>query len=297
MDELIKRRRANLAKAKRFNGLVCLDVCGGITPFHPEYNNIDIDTGDFLVDLLKGIPFPDCSVDHLVSIATLEHFKYEEFLFVLAEMVRVLKIGGRISISTPDVEKIARIIVEKGFHANFHLVNENLYALQRDQYDIHKVALSGPFVLSLLRESGFGSCIEDDIEFHIRHNVDTSSRISAIKEKIVEKTDWLSKYRAADGVLPLAKSDCVRISAKLPFVRLFLPSSLKLLSQVVSVSIFGKKLPQTAVKVDDATEIKLPALAEDMIYVDLVFEFSHSIKPADIGVNEDVREIGAFLVW
>jgi len=57
---------------------------------------------DLTYDLLKGIPFPDNSIDLIYTSHTLEHFSFEEINFVLSECYRSLKKGGELSIAVPN---------------------------------------------------------------------------------------------------------------------------------------------------------------------------------------------------
>lgn len=68
------------------------------------YESIDIKTG---VDARK-LPHADGSVDEVYASHLLEHFDYEEVPKVLAEWVRVLRPGGLLRVSVPDVEKFCK---------------------------------------------------------------------------------------------------------------------------------------------------------------------------------------------
>lgn len=61
---------------------------------------------DLLHDLTLPLPFEDQSVDEIVVEAVLEHFdKYARY-FIVFDWARVLKVGGSITISVPDFQKI-----------------------------------------------------------------------------------------------------------------------------------------------------------------------------------------------
>lgn len=61
------------------------------------------------LDATVDFPFPDCSFDYAFSEHMIEHIGYKQGLFMLAEVYRVLKPGGRIRIATPDMRKIVRL--------------------------------------------------------------------------------------------------------------------------------------------------------------------------------------------
>lgn len=65
-----------------------------------------------LLDLRKGLPFDDESVDFIYSSHFIEHLSKKECTDVLAECCRVLKKGGLIRLVTPDLEKLARHYVD-----------------------------------------------------------------------------------------------------------------------------------------------------------------------------------------
>lgn len=52
-------------------------------------------------DLRRGLPFADETFDHVLADNVLEHFDNEDFIFILNEINRVLKIGGTAEIIVP----------------------------------------------------------------------------------------------------------------------------------------------------------------------------------------------------
>ncbi|MDJ1184822.1 class I SAM-dependent methyltransferase [Roseofilum casamattae] len=57
---------------------------------------------DFPHDLRLGLPFPDQSIDFIYSEHVLEHFSYNDLLFLLEDCHRVLKPNGMFSMVVPD---------------------------------------------------------------------------------------------------------------------------------------------------------------------------------------------------
>ncbi|MGE0315516.1 MAG: methyltransferase domain-containing protein [Lautropia sp.] len=55
------------------------------------------------IDATRRFPLPDASVDRIFSEHMIEHLSYVDGLTMLAECRRVLKPGGRIRVSTPDL--------------------------------------------------------------------------------------------------------------------------------------------------------------------------------------------------
>ena len=67
------------------------------------------ETADRRVDLLDVVQeFGESSVDHLESHHALEHLSIEESHLALREWVRVLKPGGSLVITCPDLDALAR---------------------------------------------------------------------------------------------------------------------------------------------------------------------------------------------
>lgn len=85
-----------------------LDLGGGDV-HRSGWLTVDIDeNADLFWDLRRGIPFPDNSVDIVYSSHFFEHLTYRHGQAVLAEVRRVLKPGGTVSVCVPD----ARMYIE-----------------------------------------------------------------------------------------------------------------------------------------------------------------------------------------
>ena len=83
--------------------------CG--STFHGEWANVDLvprDPSVRQVDILRGLPFEDVSVDACYSSHVLEHLRNYDAKRFVAEQFRVLKKGGIIRVAVPDLEKICR---------------------------------------------------------------------------------------------------------------------------------------------------------------------------------------------
>ncbi len=92
----------------------------------------------------------------------------------LDEWYRVLKPGGRIYISVPDLDVLAQLILERDkldINQRFHVMRM-LFGGQIDEYDYHKVGLNFDFLSHFLQEAGFMEIQKVD-EFRIFN--DTSS--------------------------------------------------------------------------------------------------------------------------
>lgn len=79
--------------------------CGPLTPF--GWVNSDIEAGpgiDVVADIRRGLPFPDDHFDYIVSIHVLPELAYRELDPALLELRRVLKPGGVLRLSLPDLD-------------------------------------------------------------------------------------------------------------------------------------------------------------------------------------------------
>lgn len=74
------------------------------------WENLDLEpgVGGIVCDLRGRLPYEDSSASHIYSEHFLEHLSKGEALFLLKECYRLLKPGGVIRISTPDLRVIAR---------------------------------------------------------------------------------------------------------------------------------------------------------------------------------------------
>jgi len=80
--------------------------------------NIDIDSSvhpDIALDVRKGLPWSDNQVDFIFMEHFLEHIGRQEQWNLLKECYRVLKPGGGIRITGPDLQKLAKLYLSGDF--------------------------------------------------------------------------------------------------------------------------------------------------------------------------------------
>lgn len=77
--------------------------CG--THIIPGFDNLDAHPalGGIVCDLRQGLQYPDNSVDFIFSEHFLEHIERDQGLLLIQECYRVLKIGGTIRTTVPDL--------------------------------------------------------------------------------------------------------------------------------------------------------------------------------------------------
>ena len=76
-----------------------------------DYNTAKFSGSDYL-DVTKKFPYDNNSVDYIFSEHMIEHITYHEGKFMLEESFRVLKSGGKIRISTPDLKFLIKLYNE-----------------------------------------------------------------------------------------------------------------------------------------------------------------------------------------
>ena len=104
-------------------------------------------------DLARGLPLGDSAVDFVYSSHFLEHLFRQDAAHVLQEIYRVLKPGGRVRISVPDLEYAISLYAkgekEKMLSDYFFVeTKDNYYARHKYMYDYESIS-------DALREPGF----------------------------------------------------------------------------------------------------------------------------------------------
>lgn len=72
----------------------------------PGWLNADIISGDIHYNAVEKSPFPSGSADFFLTEQFIEHLTYHDAFFHLKEIARILKKGGVLRLSTPDLEKL-----------------------------------------------------------------------------------------------------------------------------------------------------------------------------------------------
>lgn len=152
-------KRAEEWKARGFRGAK-LDICGGRNPLNPkEFLNVDIvplPQVDLVFDIRKRFPFENGVIAEIFSAATLEHFRKPDNLHILKEFHRVLMPGGRLRVCTPDIEAIARALLEG---EDLDRVNQHFFGKyksdQTEDYDLHRWMFPAGAMIQTLQDIGF----------------------------------------------------------------------------------------------------------------------------------------------
>jgi len=84
------------------SGSVWLELGAGPKEGVNGWTTVDLNGGDIVYDLRKGIPLPNGSVDRIYTSHMLEHIPYKNLVSFIAECFRVLKKGGELSVCVPN---------------------------------------------------------------------------------------------------------------------------------------------------------------------------------------------------
>ncbi|WP_448381696.1 class I SAM-dependent methyltransferase [Gloeomargarita sp.] len=145
---------------------------GGKHP-HPDWKILDVEPRpevDYVMNAADLSAFADESVDVIYSSHVLEHFHHtlnNELLRVLIEWRRVLKPGGKLLLSVPDL----RILCWLYGHPNL-LPEERMHLMriifggQTNEYDVHKAGSDFDILAMYLEQAGFSS-YEQVSEFNL----------------------------------------------------------------------------------------------------------------------------------
>ncbi|NJM87247.1 MAG: methyltransferase domain-containing protein [Hydrococcus sp. RU_2_2] len=109
----IPRRQAILARHQGDRSFVGLQIgCGS---FHlPEWINTDMQGTpdiDFPIDITRKLPLPDNFLDAMYGSEVIEHIELTQARLFLAEALRILKPGGVIRLTTPDLSNVCRVFL------------------------------------------------------------------------------------------------------------------------------------------------------------------------------------------
>jgi SAM-dependent methyltransferase len=138
--------------------------------FKSQFSGVTIDVKAFSVDLEKEyLPVPDGEYDIVVCGEVLEHMEIDP-MFMLSEINRVLRDGGRLLLTTPNVVSsrgIAKMLqgYEPYFFMQYHKTGE--YHRHNYEYSVHSA-------YALLRAAGFDPYVwtEDLFEDGFTHDIE-----------------------------------------------------------------------------------------------------------------------------
>lgn len=102
---------------------------------------------DKRVNILLSWPWQDNTVDEIVMIQALEHFNYFEGCWIIKEIYRVLKPGGKFVFDFPDL-----IRTFEEHKADYDKLIRLVYCHYKDPFAAHKIAYNEETFTSLLNK-------------------------------------------------------------------------------------------------------------------------------------------------
>jgi len=130
----------------------------------PGWINSDQKEGpgvDISCDIREGLPLEADSIDYAVSIHALPEIPFPELVPALTELHRVLKPGGVLRLSLPDLDKAIKAY-QRGDRAYFLIPDDDARSLggkmvvQLTWYGYSRSVFTTDFVEELLSKAGFG---------------------------------------------------------------------------------------------------------------------------------------------
>jgi predicted SAM-dependent methyltransferase len=124
-----------------------------------EILNINPGPGvDHVGDALRLSAFADGTFSEVYGSHVLEHFDYKDGLMqALGEWRRVLAPGGLLRLSVPDLDVLARLMLERhrlDINQRYHVMRM-IFGGHVDAHDYHLVGLNEDFLAGFLKEAGF----------------------------------------------------------------------------------------------------------------------------------------------
>lgn len=134
----------------------------GGTSAHPEWKIFDVEARpevDYVGNASDLGLFENESIEAIYASHVLEHFYYgldSELVFTLAEWHRVLKVGGELMISVPDIQTLCWLYSQPKIDvmSRFHIMRM-MFGGQVNEYDVHKVGFDFDTLAMYLNEVGF----------------------------------------------------------------------------------------------------------------------------------------------
>lgn len=134
----------------------------GGTEKHPDWKILDIESRpevDFVGDASDLSQFEDESVDSIYASHVLEHFHYglnNELSRTLAEWYRVLKPGGQLMISVPDLRVLCWLYLSPDANPlERHQLMRMMFGGHMNQYDVHRVGFDFETLAMYIGNTGF----------------------------------------------------------------------------------------------------------------------------------------------
>lgn len=163
----------------------------GKTPNLPGFKIVDLADNpkvDIRCDVSKLTPIKSESVDEIYASNILEHFRHIDTVNVLKEWHRVLKPGGILWVSVPNMDYIVKTCLKYGFS---EYVRNLIWGDQIHPYAFHYVCFTYGSLAKCVMEAGF-SDIEKLYLFPFKL-ADCSANIDTVEGKLVSLNVKITK--------------------------------------------------------------------------------------------------------
>jgi predicted SAM-dependent methyltransferase len=125
----------------------------------PGWKIVNIQPGpgvDLLGDVRDMSHFSDQSVDEIYASHVLEHIGQQAMLPTLQGLHRILKPGGELRISVPDIEVLSRVVADASAAMDKrYLAMRMMFGGQVDEHDYHYFGWTWDFMRLFLGQAGF----------------------------------------------------------------------------------------------------------------------------------------------
>lgn len=170
---------------------------------HPDWKILDIEPRpevDFVADAVNLSQFSSDSCDAIYASHVLEHFHHGingEVINVLKEWHRVLKPGGIIYLSVPDLDRLCWLFTKPGvsFQEKMQIMCV-LYGGQSNIYDVHKIGFDFQIMSYYLSTVGFVNIqrVERFNLFNDCSNYCISGELISLNVTASKKQGWGIEY-------------------------------------------------------------------------------------------------------
>jgi predicted SAM-dependent methyltransferase len=127
--------------------------------YRPDgYKTVDIDEAhrpDILADITQRIPVESEMCEEAVASHVLEHIEWPDSYAALAELGRVLRVGGRLKLSLPDMGMLSSMVLRgtSDFHAMALIFG---VGGRTNKFEAHRFGYTAGMLTDMLTSLGFG---------------------------------------------------------------------------------------------------------------------------------------------
>lgn len=126
-----------------------------------EWDDVDVrpDMNPTIVADVRRIPKPNESYDEVWVHSVLEHFQKREIRECLDEWARILKKGGKMTISVPDMKEVAKDLIASASEVTDHNLINLIYGEQDYAENAHKWGFTQKSLTGFLQDAGFDGIV------------------------------------------------------------------------------------------------------------------------------------------